>query len=116
LRGLTKVYDNFGNNVMADDVFGNEFIARHLAALLGAHMYHITVLFISGTVLKRAKELGIAASTPLYKKVLGLIKKRLECWLATKDAAKYKGIMHKALLGHPWLMPPKNSRIHWEAK
>jgi hypothetical protein len=101
---------------MADDVFGNEFVARHLAALLGKNKSPNRCFLQSCTVLRRAKELGIAISTPLYKKVLGLIKKRLECWLATKDAGKYKGIMHKALLGHSWLMPPKNRRIQWEAK
>lgn len=35
LRNLVKVSDNFGHNVMADEAFGNEYVARHAAALLG---------------------------------------------------------------------------------
>jgi hypothetical protein len=29
------VYDNFGQSVMTDEAFGKEFIARHMASLLG---------------------------------------------------------------------------------
>jgi hypothetical protein len=66
-------------------------------------------------VLRQAKALGIAVTTDVFKKTLNVLKRRLENWLATKDASRYRGVMHKALLGHPWLSPPRGARIRWEA-
>jgi hypothetical protein len=37
LRNLASVSDNFGHSVMEDEVFGSEYIAKHMAALLGQH-------------------------------------------------------------------------------
>jgi phytoene/squalene synthetase len=103
---------------MAEESFGNEYVARHMAALLGNGRLdlHLNEGLRAIPVLKKGKALGVATSTALFQKVLSRIKKRLEDWLGSKKQAKYDRLVHKALYGHPWLLPPKGSRIRWEAR
>ena len=38
---LAKIFDYYGHSVMADESFGNEYVAKHMMALLGKYYWQL---------------------------------------------------------------------------